>query len=465
MRWITGACLSAALAFASAAPARDPAPDFALARAILKELVEVRTVHPDGDNTAAARAVERRLLEAGFDPSDVRVLEPAPLKGNLVARLRGTGEGKPMLLLAHIDVVEARRDDWSDGIDPWTLTERDGWLYGRGVLDDKGSAAIFAATLIELRRSGFRPKRDVILALTADEEGGTHNGVAWLLRQHRDLVDAEFAINEGGFGGLRHGRPAQLGVQVSEKRYLTFELEATNPGGHSSLPRPDNAIYELSAALVRIGAMELPARIGAVSRAAAALAAERESGARAAAYEAVAKGDPTSEELRQAATSPSMNAQLRTTCVATRVDAGHADNALAQRARATVNCRLLPGDGLAFVQAELEKAAGAGIKVTPKNALASSPETDVRSPVMALIQREAAARWPGIVAMPVMSAGATDGSQLRAAGIPVFGLLPLFMETSDWARMHGRDERIPAKGFREAHEFLGRLVRALAPGP
>lgn len=465
MRWTTSAFASASLALAVAAPAQALAADFALARDILRELVAVRTVHPDGDNTAAARVVERRLLAAGFDPADVRVVEPAPLKGNLVARLRGTGEAKPMLLLAHIDVVDARREDWSEGLDPWTLTEREGWLYGRGTLDDKGAAAIFAATMIELKRSGFRPKRDIILALTSDEETGTHNGVAILLKQHRALIDAEFAINEGGCGGLRNGKPAMLGVQVSEKRPLTFEIEATNRGGHSSLPRSDNAIYELAAALVRIGAMELPARVGPVARAAAGSIEQPQSGARGAALRAIAAGNPTPEDLRLASSaSPSMNAQLRTTCVATRLDAGHADNALPQRAKATVNCRLLPGEEQAFVQGELEKAAGPGMTVRPKHRLPSGPETDPGSPVIAVIQREAAAQWPGMVAIPVMSAGATDGSTLRGAGIPVFGVTPYFMDTADWARMHGRDERIPAKGFGEALEFFGRLVRALSSG-
>ena len=460
MRWTTSAFASASLVLAAT---QALAADFALARDILRELVAIRTVHPDGDNTAAARVVERHLLAAGFDPADVRVLGPAPLKGNLVARLRGTGEARPMLLLAHIDVVDARREDWSEGLDPWTLTERDGWLYGRGTLDDKGAAAMFAATLIGLRRSGFRPRRDIILALTPDEETGPHNGVAFLLEQHRALIDAEFAINEGGYGGLRNGKPAMLGVQVSEKRPLTFEIEATNRGGHSSLPRADNAIYDLAAAVVRIGALEFPARIGPVARAAAGSIEQPQSGSRGAALRAIAAGNATAADIQLASSaSPSMNAQLRTTCVATRLDAGHADNALPQRAKVTVNCRLLPGEAPAFVQAELEKAAGPGMKVRPKHGLGNSPESDPRSPLIAVIEREAAHQWPGVVAVPVMSAGATDGSSLRAAGIPVFGLTPYFMETADWARMHGRDERIPAKGFGEALEFFDRLVRALA---
>ena len=458
LRWIAAACLGAGLCVEATAqgPAGEP-----LARDILRELVAIRTVHPDGDNTAAARAMARRLLEAGFDAADVQVLEPAPLKGNLVARLRGTGELRPVLLLAHIDVVEAKREDWSDALDPWTLTERDGWLYGRGTLDDKGSAAMFVANLIRLKREGWRPRRDVILALTADEEGGTHNGVAWLLKEHRALIDAEFAINEGGGGMLRRGRPGTFGVQVSEKMYLSFEIEATNAGGHSSLPVRDNAIYDLAGALDRISRLELPARVGPVARAYAASVAEGETGPMAAAMRAIASGNPAPDDLRLASTNPRYNAQLRTTCVATRLEGGHADNALPQRARATVNCRLLPGEAEEAVRAELSRAAGERVQVRAKNALFASPATDPDSPVMRAIEREAQDLWPGVRVLPVMSAGATDGSRLRNAGIPVYGVLPIFMEAADYARMHGRDERIPAKAFGDGLEYFRRLIMAL----
>jgi acetylornithine deacetylase/succinyl-diaminopimelate desuccinylase-like protein len=464
LRLITSACASAALAAAAGAFAQGTGADTQLARDILRELVEVRTVHPDGDNTAAARAVERRLRAAGFDPADVQVLEPAPRKGNLVARLRGTGEGRPMLLLAHIDVVDAKKEDWSPGLDPWKVTERDGFLYGRGVLDDKAAAAIFAASLIRLKREGRPLKRDVILALTADEEGGTHNGVQWLLERHRALIDAEYAINEGGDALFAAGKP-YLRVQVGEKMYLSFALEATNKGGHSSLPERDNAIYDLAAALERLSRMELPARVSHVTRAFAAAAADQETGAMSQALRAIAAGSPSAEDLRLASTSASYNAQLRTTCVATRIEGGHADNALPQRALATVNCRLLPGEQEAFVRAELEKAAGPRIKVAPKNPLFASPESDPHSPVMGIIEREAREVWPGAHVAPAMSAGATDGSRLRNAGIPVYGVQPMFMAEADWKRMHGRDERIPIQGFQGALEYFGRLIPTLASAP
>jgi acetylornithine deacetylase/succinyl-diaminopimelate desuccinylase-like protein len=456
--------LCAALLVASLHASSQPA-DPALAREVLRELVSIRTVHPGGDNTAAARAAARRLIEAGFDPADVQVLEPAPLKGNLVARLRGSGELKPILLLAHIDVVDALPESWSHGIDPWALTERDGFLYGRGVMDDKASAAMFVAVLARLKREGFRPRRDIILALTADEETGTHNGVAWLLKEHRSLIDAEFAINEGGNGTLRAGRRIRMGVQVSEKMYLSFELEASNPGGHSSLPRSDNAIYDLAAAIDRISRLQLPARVGPVVRAFAGATADDESGTLAQSLRAIAAGNPSEEDLRRASAVPRYNAQLRTTCVATRLEAGHADNALPQSAKATVNCRLLPGDTEPAIRAELQRAAGERVKVRAKNVLFSSEATDPGSPAMAAIAREAQSTWPGVKVIPVMSAGATDGSRLRNAGIPVYGVLPVFMEDGDWMRMHGRDERVPVAAFDEALGYFDRLIRTLSAGP
>jgi len=463
MRFIEAAAV-ALIATASQAVVAQPG-DPALARELLRELVSIRTVHPDGDNTAAARAAARRLLEAGFDPADVKVLEPAPRKGNLVARLRGTGELKPMLLLAHIDVVDALPESWSQGIDPWTLTERDGYFYGRGVGDDKAAAAIFTAILARLKREGFRPRRDIIVALTADEETGTHNGVQWLLKDHRALIDAEFAINEGGSGNLRAGRRIRMGVQVSEKMSLTFELEATNPGGHSSLPRSDNAIYDLAAALDRVSRLQLPLRVGPVVRAFAGATADDESGALAQALRAVAAGNPTEEDLRRVSANPRYNVQLRTTCVATRLEGGHANNALPQSAKAIVNCRLLPGDTEQAVRAELQRAAGERVQVRAMHALRPSEATDPGSPVMGAIVREAQSTWPGVKVIPVMSAGATDGSRLRNAGIPVYGVLPVFMEDGDWIRMHGRDERMPVAAFEEALAYFDRLVRTLSTRP
>ncbi len=431
-----------------------------LARDIYRELVEIRTVHPDGDNTAAARAMARRLLDAGFDPKDVEVVEPAPRKGNLVARLRGTGELRPLLLLAHIDVVEAKAEDWSDGLDPFRLTERDGFFYGRGTLDDKAMAAIFVANLVRLRAEGLRPKRDLIVALTADEEGGTHNGVAWLLRHRRALIEAEFAVNEGGGGTWRDGRPFLHGVQVGEKMYLSFDLEATHAGGHSSVPTRENAIYDLAAALDRVSRLELPARVDYVTRSSFARLADIEQGALAGAIAAIAAGRAGEAEMRLASAVPRYNAQLRTTCVATRIEGGHAENALPQRAKAVVNCRLLPGEDPAFVLRELQRAAGERVGVKARGEPRASEASDPQAPVMGTIQRVSESMWPGVPVVPLMSAGATDGSRLRNAGIPTYGVSGLFVEYGEM-RMHGRDERLAVRSFLEGAEFLYRLVRSL----
>jgi acetylornithine deacetylase/succinyl-diaminopimelate desuccinylase-like protein len=454
----------ASLALSGLAAAQSPDAQQLLARDIYKELVEIRTVHPDGDNTAAARAMAKRLLDAGFDPKDVQVIEPAPRKGNLVARLRGTGELKPLLLLAHIDVVEAKAEDWSGGLDPFKLTERDGFFYGRGTLDNKATAAIYIANLIRLKREGPHFKRDVIVALTADEEGGTHNGVMHLLDKHRALIDAEFAINEGATGDLIDGKPRLLGVQVAEKSYQSYELEATNPGGHSSLPRADNAIYDLAAALDRIARMQLPARLGYVPRMLALRSVPFEKGEVASALLAIAEQKETPEHVRIATTNPRFNAQFRTTCVATRLEGGHADNALPQRARATVNCRLLPDEKPELVQQELQNAAGPRVTVKPKNPVSQKAATDPRGPAMKAIDRVAGSLWPGAEILPVMSAGATDGSWLRGAGIPVYGVTGLFIPMGE-DRMHGRDERLPVKSFYDGLEFHYRLLRTVGDGP
>jgi acetylornithine deacetylase/succinyl-diaminopimelate desuccinylase-like protein len=434
-----------------------------LTRDIYRELVEIRTVHPDGDNSAAARAMAKRLLDAGFDAKDVEVIEPAPLKGNLVARYRGTGGLKPILLLAHIDVVEARKEDWSDGLDPFKFTERDGYYYGRGVLDDKAMAAIFVANLIRYKREGYRPKRDLIVALTADEEGGTHNGVAWLLKNRRDAIESEFALNEGGGGTSREGKPFTHNVQVSEKMFLSFDFEATNAGGHSSIPQKDNAIYDLAGALDRLARLQLPARLSLVTRLYFSKLGNIESGGLAEAINAVTENRASAAQLQRVSEVPHYNAQVRTTCVATRLEGGHADNALPQHARATVNCRLLPGEKPEFVHAELQRLAGDRVSVKPRGNVRVSDPSDPESPAMRTIQRVSESMWPGTPVIPVMSTGATDGSRLRNADIPVYGVSGLFVEYGE-VRIHGRDERVTVKSFFEGADFLYRLVKALGNG-
>jgi acetylornithine deacetylase/succinyl-diaminopimelate desuccinylase-like protein len=450
------------LALAAGAAFAQPKTDHErLTLDIYRELVEINTVHPNGDNTAAARAMAKRLRDAGFDAKDVEVFEPAPRKGNLIARYRGTGEMRPLLLLAHIDVVDAKKEDWSAHLEPFRLTEEDGYYYGRGTIDDKAMAAIFVANLIRARKEGFRPKRDIIVALTADEEGGTHNGVSLLLKDRRDLIDAEFSVNEGGGGVWRNGKPFAQAVQVSEKFYQSYEFEVASPGGHSSVPMNENAIYDLAGALSRLATLEFPAKVPLVTRLYFAKIASTEAGSLGEALAAIARNQQTEAQLREVSGVPRYNAQLRTTCVATRLAAGHADNALPQRAKATVNCRLLPGEKEAFVASELQRVAGERVKVSPTNAVTMSDPSNPESPVMKTIQRVSDEMWPGVPVMPIMSVGATDGMRLRNAGIPVYGVSGLFLEDGE-IRYHGRDERLAVRSFFDGAEFLYRLVKALA---
>jgi acetylornithine deacetylase/succinyl-diaminopimelate desuccinylase-like protein len=447
---------------AGSAAGEPPAGQGELTRDIYRELVEINTAQPRAQTSPAARAMARRLLDAGFAAADVEVYEPVPGKGNLVARYRGTGEMKPLLLLAHIDVVDARREDWSGNLDPFKLTEADGYYYGRGTLDDKAMAAIFVANLIRYRREGLRPRRDIIVALTADEEAGEHNGVEVLLKERRALIDAELALNEGGGGTMRNGKPFVHAVQVSEKVYQSFAFEATHAGGHSSLPGRDNAIYDLARALDRLSQLQFPVRQSVVTRLYFGKLAANESGAMGEAVAAVAAGRATEAQLRQVSTVPRYNAQLRTTCVATRLEGGHADNALPQRARAIVNCRIFPGERADAVAQELQRVAGERVTVKAVQDVTVSEPSDPQSPAMRAIERVSESLWPGVPVVPVMSAGATDGLQLRNAGIPVYGL-GFFVEQGE-NRMHGRDERLGVRAFEEGAEFLYRVVAALASG-
>jgi acetylornithine deacetylase/succinyl-diaminopimelate desuccinylase-like protein len=428
---------------------------------IYRELIEINTAQPEANTTPAAQAMAKRLLDAGFDPRDVEVVGPTPDKQNLLARFRGAGEGKPILLLAHLDVVAAHKEDWSGGLDPFKLTERDGFYYARGSIDDKAMGAIFVANLVRMKREGFKPKHDIVLALTADEESGEHNGVAWLVKNRRDAIDAEVAINEGGGGSIRSGKPFIQGAQIAEKVYESYDFEVTGPGGHSSVPGKNNVIYDLAAALGRLSELQLPAHVDDTTKRYFAAVAKTETGPLAAALEALAKGDYNDEQLKVVSTVPRLNAQLRTTCVATRIDGGHADNALPQRARATVNCRVFPGEPLSFVESELKRIAGDKVKVTARGEGHPSSPADPNTPVMKTIERVSESMWPGTPVVPTMSSGATDGVYLRNAGIPVYGTSGIFIDYNE-NRVHGRDERVPVKSLLEGREYLYRLAKALA---
>jgi len=440
------------------------APHQQLLREIYQELIEINTTNSVGDNTKAAEAMARRLLAAGFPAADVQVLSPAPRKGNIVARLRGTGARRPLLLLAHLDVVEANREDWS--VDPFKLLEKDGYFYGRGTTDDKAMAAAFVANLIRYRQEGFVPDRDLIVALTADEEGGGQNGVAWLLKEHRGLIDAEMALNEGAGGSLSSGQRVSNGLQASEKIFQSYRLEVTNKGGHSSLPVKDNAIWHLAGGLARLADFDFPVNLDEVNRQFFEWVATRVGGSLGNDIRAVARGERNPEIVaRVAAMGPVFNSRLRTTCVPTRLEGGHADNALPQTARAVVNCRVLPNEAEEDVRQQLIRVlANDKIKVTPVNRFFPSPASSLTPEIMGPVERVTQAMWPGVPVVPMMATGATDSRYLRAAGIPAYGTSGMFGDVDD-IRAHGRDERMLVQSLYEGQEYLYRLVKALSSRP
>jgi len=437
-----------------------------LAREVYKELVEINTVDSVGSVTKAARAMEKRLRAAGFPAKDIQVIIPPgkPTKGNLIVRYRGRGQGKPILLLAHLDVVAALRSDWT--IDPFLLTEKDGYFYGRGSGDDKAMASIFVANMLRDKKEGYVPARDVILALTADEEGGDANGVEWLLAHNRDLIDAAYAINEGGGGSLRNGQPFLNSVQAAEKVPVNFTLTASNRGGHSSVPRPDNAIYQLVDGLAKVARYSFPVQLNEVSRTFFERTAALEPPAMAAAMRAIVAQPTDSAASAIISRDPRYNSMLRTTCVATRLSGGHAYNALPQTASANVNCRIVPTQTPDEVRGMLARIIGdTAIHITstvPIRERSGAPPSqliaELMDPVTAITHDMFGTNVPVI---PVMSTGATDGRFLRAAGIPTYGVSGLFGDPTD-ARAHGRDERMLVKSYFDGQEFLHRLVRQLS---
>ena len=439
-----------------------------LVRDIFEELIEINTTDSErGNNTTAARAIARRLLDAGFPEEDVHVLVPAdaPTKGNLVARYRGRDTGqRPILLLAHIDVVEALPEDWSPDLNPFEFIERDGFYYGRGVTDDKDEAAIYTANLLRMREEGFVPDRDIIIALTADEEGGPRNGVQYLLEEHRDLIDAEFALNEGGGGMEKDGRKISNNVQASEKKFLSFYFSASNPGGHSSLPVRKNAIYDLSEALLAVQGYDFPVMMSDVTEAFFSRSADLVGGEMGDAMRLIVANPADVEAAAILSREPGYNSRLRTTCVATLLEGGHAQNALPQLARANVNCRIFPSHDPADVHTRLQElAAPYDVEVTPRGSATPSPPSPLTPEVLGPIERITEQIWPGVAVLPVMSTGATDGLYLRREGIAVYGVSGLFRDMDD-NRAHGQDERILIQSFYEGQEFLYRLVKALTGG-
>jgi len=433
------------------------------ARDIFEQLININTTGSSGSTTVASNAMAAWLKKAGFPAADVLVIGPAESRNhNLVARFRGTGSQKPILLLAHIDVVEARCEDWS--VDPFTFLERDGFFYGRGTLDVKDGAAILIATLARLRQEGYRPNRDLILALTTGEEGGSdYNGVQWLLEQHRDLIDAAYVINmDGGDPVVLNGKRLMRSVQAAEKVYVTFQLQVRNAGGHSSLPMKDNAIYRLAAALGRVSAYEFPAQLNEITRTFFERMAPLQQGTLAADMAAVARPASDSGAVRRLSDlSPLYNAQLRTTCVATQLAAGHAENALPQTASATINCRMLPGTPQGDVQRALARVINdSAVAITVISPAVPSPPSPLSREIMDPIERVTTRLW-NIPVIPVMETGATDGLFLRNAGIPVYGVSGVFVDFND-VRAHGRDERIGVQDYYDGSEYIYQLIKAVS---
>jgi acetylornithine deacetylase/succinyl-diaminopimelate desuccinylase-like protein len=449
--------LCATLAIAQTTP---PDADGQFARSIYKEFVEIQSGFSTGSTTPVAEAASRRLKAAGFPDSDIFIGGASPKKANLVVRYHGTGAKKPILLLAHTDVVEAKREDWS--MDPFQFIEKEGFFYGRGTGDDKAQAAVWIANLIRYKREGFKPSRDIIVALTADEEGGgPYNGVDWLIKNHRELIDAEFCLNEGGWGEEAGGKKIANDIQVSEKYVIDFRFEVRNKGGHSSMPVPDNAIYHLAAALDRLAKFGFPLKTNEVTAAYFKQMATLNKEPLKAELANAAEGNERAM-ARVAQVSPAWNATLRTTCVATQLEGGHARNALPQLAAAGVNCRVLPEDSVDYVKSTLEKViADDQVKIIITGDVPKGPASPMRPDIMKAVGRLTDTMWPGVPAIPIMVMGATDGRSLRSAGIPTYGIQGFFMDRDD-IRFHGRDERMGVQSFYEGQQFLYELVKSLS---
>ena len=473
-------CTSAVIApLAAQVPAR-PAPGPTsltahqrLAREIYRQLVEINTVDSGGSTTKAAQAMAARFRAAGFPAADVRVLVPAgkPAKGNLVVRYKGRGgpnAPRPILLLAHVDVVAANRADWPR--DPFVLHEENGFFLGRGTADDKAMAAIFVANVLRYKAEGWVPDRDLILALTADEEGGEANGVQFLIDHHRPLIESAFAINEGGGGTLDGDTPLFHSVQAAEKVYIDFTLTATNTGGHSSVPRPDNAIYSLAEALGKLSRFQFPVALNEITRpffAQTALVEPRPE--MAAAMRALGANPDDAAAIATLGKDPRYSSMLRTTCVATRLAGGHANNALPQTATANVNCRIVPTSSEEEVRSMLIRVVGdTGVSVARRRTEIAERFGAAPSPVEPQLLAATAAltkqMWGNIPVIPTMSTGATDGRLLRAAGIPTYGVSGIFSVPGE-NNAHGRDEKLRVKSFYEGLEFLDQLVRQVATAP
>ena len=446
-------------ATASHAQSTRPESEKKLAHDIYKQFIEIQSGFTTGATTPVAEAAAARLKAAGFPDSDIFVGGAIPKKANLVVRYHGAGGHKPILLLAHMDVVEAKREDWTT--DPFQLVEKDGYFYGRGTGDDKAQAAVWIANLIRYKQEGFKPDRDIIVALTADEEGGgPYSGIQWLLKNRRELIDAEYALNEGGWGESLDGKKISNDVQVSEKYVINYRFEVHNKGGHSSLPVPDNAIYRLAVALEHLANFGFPLKTNEVTAAYFKQMSKIETGPSREDLARAAEG--TQEAMtRLAAATPAFNATLRTTCVATQLEGGHAINALPQLAAANVNCRVLPEDSADYVTSTLQKVvADDQVSIKILGDVSAGPASPMRPNLLTAISETTNKTWPGVPTVPIMVMGATDGKYLRIAGIPTYGVQGFFFDRND-IRFHGRDERLSEQSFYEGQAFLYDLIKQL----
>lgn len=449
-----------------------PEQDRVLARDIFKQLIETNTQDSNGSVTAAAVKMRQRLLDAGFPAEDLVLAGPNDRKQNLVARYRGKPGStlKPIITICHLDVVEARKADWTT--DPYQFVEKNGYFYGRGTQDIKEEDAALVESFIRMKREGYVPDRDLVIALTADEETGSSNGVAWLLEHRPDLMRADFVINPDAGGlELRNGKPTELDVEATEKLYADFEVTATNPGGHSSQPRPDNAIYELIHALAKLEASPFPVELNAVTRAELQAKEKISDPERAQIIRGVLRNPPDSAAVAEFSKDPTDNATLRTTCVATMVNAGHARNALPAMAQANVNCRILPGHSQEEIRQRLIQIFGdpkltvsyvndAGQAIGLGSAKKSMEPPPAREDVYGPLRRVTEEMWPGLPVIPTMSTGASDSIITMGAGIPSYGISGMGVDFDD-DRAHGRDERIRTEAFYQGVEFRYLYMKAL----
>ena len=439
-----------------------------LARDVFKELIEINTSVTTGNVTAGAVAMEKRFRAAGFPDSDIFIGGPRADKYNLVVRYHGKNPGgrKPVLLLAHIDVVEALKADWSPEFDPFKFTEKDGYYYARGIADDKAMASIFVANLLRMKQEGYVPDRDIIVALTADEESGAFNGVDWLVQNHKDLIDAGIGLNEGGGGTLRDGKPLFNTIQLAQKITTNYTLQVTNRGGHSSVPRKDNAITSLADALSKVGRYEFPVQLSDVTREFFSKTAPSETPEMGRAMKALVANPKDKAAAAVVAGDEKYSSMLRTTCVATMLSGGHATNALPQLAEANINCRIYPTDSPEYVRSTLASVIkDTTVKVLIKSQRPPSPPAKLSPEIMQPVGRVTKELFGDIPVIPTMSTGANDSRFLLAIGIQSYGVSGLFSDPKTDARAHGRDERIRMQSYYDGQEFLYRLTKLLATNP